>query len=783
MACSLQLYDVQFAKQCPYFISMQIDGGKRVRTEVSAASAAPVFAKVFDLTEFEVANASGEHVLSLEAYVVLPRTEAGAFDAPQLLGTSSVQLFPDRAGAVQHSLTFLRKRENADIPVGKLRLGIQVGAAAAPQDGPAELSAAVVVKLRRAKAAESAAYRVVVSTREAEARGPLASPSAEPIWNSQLRLQLDPSSFDASTDESLRFELQAGDGEVVGAASVDLKRLVAYNAYELSLQCTDAENAVVATLYVNVAPADPTLAYARRLFVGALSLTGADGSEARRLRAVVQLVDAKHVDAVLEAWEQRPPTLPGDESLDSPLNAHRTSTLASEVADVEGVIFWKKDDEAVFALEPPEGYDGAHPSVSTYPGRAGSMALVLEVYEEASFDFIGYAVVPDVQALFTGYAVVPDVQARTRAESSPNCAFEASVLAAAVAAPPDAQSGGASPQSQGLGRSMATTLGKLRGTLRFETADDTAAAVEDARPASTLAATPRRLTPRPPQPFMAALVTETDWEAPTSSRGRRGTASRGPASPHVQASQARGEEATHLQMQVQRLVSDLEKRDDALRQCGAEIADLRRARRAAEHDASAVRQEMDRLEKQRKTDSKRLEDALGLNEAPSPRPGVRDALVDLCTRLRRENDALQVALNAAKEQMRLQAAQATDADNVSAKFAHLQKAHTTQAAFIQRLQKEHQKIEAYQTTISMQESVISKMEDLIENQLGNLRARPGKPNGKPEAKVETSLLMQAKDQRIKALQDQLIQTATSSAHEIAQLKLRLFEYQVDEPTI
>lgn len=50
-------------------------------------------------------------------------------------------------------------------------------------------------------------------------------------------------------------------------------------------------------------------------------------------------------------------------------------------------------------------------------------------------------------------------------------------------------------------------------------------------------------------------------------------------------------------------------------------------------------------------------------------------------------------------------------------FAKLEKAHQSQAAYIQKLQAENQKIEVYKATIRTQERVVAKLEELIETKL------------------------------------------------------------------
>ena len=59
------------------------------------------------------------------------------------------------------------------------------------------------------------------------------------------------------------------------------------------------------------------------------------------------------------------------------------------------------------------------------------------------------------------------------------------------------------------------------------------------------------------------------------------------------------------------------------------------------------------------------------------------------------------------------------------RFARLQKAHTAQSKYIQKLQSENAKITVFKTTIRTQEKVIGKLQDLIEAKLKDRRRMEG----------------------------------------------------------
>lgn len=150
----------------------------------------------------------------------------------------------------------------------------------------------------------------------------------------------------------------------------------------------------------------------------------------------------------------------------------------------------------------------------------------------------------------------------------------------------------------------------------------------------------------------------------------------------------------------------------------------------------------------------------------------------------------------------------------------LQKAHAEQAAFIQSFQSEKAKVDAYKTTISMQEKVIYKLEHIVDAKLKEicrqqaadaqaarrqidqlktesaqavgslaaelkyheveLRAQEDRLRDSQVAKdtVKSAFLIEAKDEKIKALEDELVASATESSREIARLNLRVYELEV-----
>ena len=58
-----------------------MEGGALLRTEVSAATREPTFARRFGMDEFGLSSVGSSHVVTLEAYVVLPKASDGAGSA------------------------------------------------------------------------------------------------------------------------------------------------------------------------------------------------------------------------------------------------------------------------------------------------------------------------------------------------------------------------------------------------------------------------------------------------------------------------------------------------------------------------------------------------------------------------------------------------------------------------------------------------------------------------------------------------------------------------------
>lgn len=159
-----------------------------------------------------------------------------------------------------------------------------------------------------------------------------------------------------------------------------------------------------------------------------------------------------------------------------------------------------------------------------------------------------------------------------------------------------------------------------------------------------------------------------------------------------------------------------------------------------------------------------------------------------------------------KKQVKHQHSLVSDHDRLKASHAQLEKAHTDQSAFVQKLQNSQGKLAAYRSTITMQEKVIAKLEGLLEarvkqrgggrtadqpffDELERLKVENQKlkrASNEPSVLaaaasmgVDQTFSNEAKDARILALEEQMLLNARDAAQQIAKLKLKLFELELD----
>ncbi|KAH8056034.1 hypothetical protein JL722_7863 [Aureococcus anophagefferens] len=440
--------------------------------------------------------------------------------------------------------------------------------------------------------------------------------------------------------------------------------------------------------------------------------------------AVVQLADADAAEALVHNTNTPFPTAAPPGAPGAPPFAHRKPTLSAPVED--GRAAW--DDRVVFPVGALDGAAPVHGDLATYPAALDRAA-------PSSSSTARRAAGPPRR--FLGACALPVARARARARGRRRPPARVGAFAARA----DVETRGASASA---GKETPRT-----------------AATPPVAAAARRAATPD-----------AALSTSTDWEP----RRARGAAT-------ARRTRARfADDVAQKQLAIQRLVGELEARGAALRTCGGEIDALRRRGAALEADKGALAAQIAAAADAKDREWRGLERLLadggdlerfdGAGAATkTPRSGAPTT-----RRERKLGDA-------------------------EARHAHLQRAHTAQSAFIQKLQADRAKVDAYKTTIAMQEQVIAKLEHVVTAKLKEIvdrrqaelalkRDEPPvvAPDPATERKLAAALdekrglefLVEAKDQRVKVLEDQLLVKASEAAQEIAKLNLKIFELEVQQ---
>ncbi|RHY34507.1 hypothetical protein DYB32_000909 [Aphanomyces invadans] len=175
-------------------------------------------------------------------------------------------------------------------------------------------------------------------------------------------------------------------------------------------------------------------------------------------------------------------------------------------------------------------------------------------------------------------------------------------------------------------------------------------------------------------------------------------------------------------------------------------------------------------------------------------------IVDLRKHLQKKDQLIQSL------QVKLHNYEALEQRQQEMQYKTLEAAHLAQANFIQKANAEMQKLTVYKQTIATQETVIAKLEKLVESKLAEAKASAVGPNvhttsrfvvhqpdNKPALDVSTNtdaVAVPSPDEdksynedvlwvKIRVLEDQLRINTTAAAQEIATLKARVFELEVE----
>lgn len=758
-----RLSDMQFNQPCQYYLSLQLDENKkRLRTKVSAETKNPVFDEEFSTTDFEedfaiIGTDAIQRTLTLDVFVVL--TKSDATSAHELLGSVTVPLPKLEASSTSitevRSLAFTRleKKTNTKIDVGRFKMDIRQG----PFDtgGAARLREADHGQGPRTLALSKPATPAlsVASASESAAATPLRYGGSDVV---RLVVHARSATFEDAMEGELRLRCEITHNTISSSA-------------ETAARPCAGTTVVWNELLVLEAPRDAELC---------LSVVGTDQSVSLDV-------------GLLEPFRSY--------TLDLPLEgggAARVTVAAHDAAEGASTI--------VYVLKPVLDLDRAPPgtmvAVAQMVKRSEVAALeaarrneppLFPVTRPPAPDYTPDGAVirrrPTLTAAVAGGRVVWDDQSVVFPSDGPGACVlldfyggdelkPAHVGSCVMDVPPTATGDAGTPVHvpvQQNGARVGTCAARLR--VESRAAPQMTARTSHTARSTTPALLSRGLTPGP------QLAATTEWEAATP---------RGPPIPGDDNSDPRvrrlADDLQAKSLAVQRLVAELEGRGDALRACGAELAALRRRAAQAETARAALEARVTEADAARVKDRRTFETlvegrARGRSgDLGDPAAQLRAAAA-LCAQLQRDNADLAAASgDAAAAEAKLR--------DLAADHAHLRRAHTQQAAYVQSLQDDRAKADAYRTTIGVQERVIAKLEGLVAGSLRGLAAgRKAElldtthrldPAHRSEA-AQLAAAVVARDRRIALLEDQLHEQATRDAQELAQARLKIFEMEME----
>lgn len=172
------------------------------------------------------------------------------------------------------------------------------------------------------------------------------------------------------------------------------------------------------------------------------------------------------------------------------------------------------------------------------------------------------------------------------------------------------------------------------------------------------------------------------------------------------------EDISHKQNLIDRLLKEVDKRSEAIRTCGVEIVQLRRANKQLENERNEAARQLKEMQEQESKEVENLAKSVDSVASSTPQELGRQ-LVSLSAKYKAERERNNQMLMKLKKLYE----QASEVRHSRAHYEQLEKAHQAQAQYIQKLQQENQKIEVYKATIRTQEKVVAKLEELIESKL------------------------------------------------------------------
>ncbi len=176
------------------------------------------------------------------------------------------------------------------------------------------------------------------------------------------------------------------------------------------------------------------------------------------------------------------------------------------------------------------------------------------------------------------------------------------------------------------------------------------------------------------------------------------------------------EDISHKQTLIDRLLKEVDKRSDAIRTCGVEIVQLRRKNKKLASEKDELTKQMKEMVLAEQREARAIQQATTADLSKGNKLDGKELaqrLHVMSEKYKTERERNTVIMQKLKTLYQ----QSAKVRHSQQHFAKLEKAHQAQAAYIQKLQAENQKIEVYKATIRTQERVVAKLEELIETKL------------------------------------------------------------------
>ena len=170
------------------------------------------------------------------------------------------------------------------------------------------------------------------------------------------------------------------------------------------------------------------------------------------------------------------------------------------------------------------------------------------------------------------------------------------------------------------------------------------------------------------------------------------------------------EDIAHKQTLIDRLLKEVDKRSDAIRTCGVEIVQLRRKNKKLKSDKDEMEKQMKAMVEAERREAAAISQATEdeLTKGSTDPREIAQRLHVMQEKYKTERERNTIIMNKLKTLYQ----QSAKVRHSQQHFAKLEKAHQAQAAYIQKLQTENQKIEVYKATIRTQERVVAKLEEV-----------------------------------------------------------------------